>query len=235
MKPWVSIVSGVSIDGKISPDRGVPSKHTMPLPLEVRKYLHSLRAKFDAISVGCNTVRLDNPYLRVEYVEGKNPVRVIPCNRLDISPDMNVFEPPESSILITSEEADSHRIEAFRKKGVLVLTAGKKKVNLKVMLEKIYQLGIRSLMVEGGAKLNGSLISQRLVDELIIIHHPLVMCSGSAPSFAEGKSSRPVLFRLTEFQVIEGFLITRWVLEKTPQENMEKYSFEFHTPVSKCE
>lgn len=211
MKPWVSIVSGVSIDGKISTGRGVPSKYTMPLPLEVRRYLHRLRSEFDAISVGCNTVRLDNPYLRVEYVEGKSPVKVVPCNRLDISPDMNVFEPPQNSILVTTEEADRQKVEAFKKKGVLVLTAGRKRVNLKVMLEKLYQIGIRSMMVEGGAKLNGSLITQSLVDELILVHHPLVVCSSGAPSLVEGRARRPIPFRLTEVQVIEGFLITRWV------------------------
>ncbi len=213
MKPWVSIVSGITIDGKIAPAKGVSSKHTMPLPLKVRVYLHTLRSKFDAISVGCNTVRLDNPRLRVEYTEGKNPIRVIPCNRVDISPDMNVFKPPGDAILVVPENTDRRALEAFIRQGVKILVAGRDKIDLKVMLGKLYELGIKSLMVEGGSKLNGSLLALSLVDELVIIHHPMVVFSKDAPSFAEAMNVPVLNLKLVSSEVIEGYLITRWIPE----------------------
>lgn len=229
MRPWVSIVSGVSIDGRISLAQGLPSKHTMPLPLEVRVYLHSLRSRFDAISVGCNTVRLDNPFLRVEYVEGRSPIRVVPCNRLDILPDMNVFKPPGGSILVTTEGVDQELLDLFRKRGVRVLIAGKDRVDVKVMLKGLYELGIRNIMVEGGAKLNGSLLSQALVDELIIIHHPIVVCSKDAPPFAEADNCLPVSFRLVNVEVVEGILITRWI----PEEGIRNQSLKLWKSINK--
>ncbi len=213
MKPWVSIVSGLTIDGKMAPAKGVSSKHTMPLPLKVRVYLHALRSKFDAISVGCNTVRLDNPLLRVEYTEGKSPIRVIPCNKLDISPEMNVFRPPKDAILVVPENTDERALGAFIKKGVKILVAGRYEIDLKVMLQKLYELGIKSLMVEGGSKLNGSLLALSLVDELVIVHHPMVVFSKDAPPFAEAMNVPVVNLKLVSSEVIEGYMITRWVPE----------------------
>ncbi|MCX7738755.1 MAG: dihydrofolate reductase family protein [Hydrogenothermaceae bacterium] len=107
----VSIISGVTIDGKISIGRGVSSKDVMPLPLSVRKFLHNLRSRFDGIMVGCNTLRIDNPYLTVEYTEGRNSIRVIPCNKVNFDESLNVFSKPGKVMIVTTDRIGSKHIK----------------------------------------------------------------------------------------------------------------------------
>ncbi|MDW8066134.1 MAG: dihydrofolate reductase family protein [Aquificaceae bacterium] len=211
MRLRVCIVSGVTLDGKISLARGISSKETMHLPLGVRVYLHRLRSEFDAISVGCNTVRTDNPYLKVQYVEGKDPIRVVPCSKADVSPDSNVFSEPEKSILVTTSSVPQERLEVFRSKGIQVLIAGKERIDLERMLTLLAQRGIKSLMVEGGSRLNGNLLSRGLVDELVLIHHPIVVGLVEAPSLAEWSGLPPVRLSLVSLEVVEGYPVSRWL------------------------
>lgn len=66
-------------------------------------------------------------------------------------------------------------------------------------------------MVEGGSKLNWSLLSRQLVDELILIHHPIVIGGSCVPTLAEGeKNNDAVKFSLIETKNIDGYLITSW-------------------------
>lgn len=208
MKPKVSIVSGVSLDGKISTGKGVSSKDVMPLPLSVRKFLHRLRAEFDGIMVGCNTVRIDNPFLTVEYVHGKNPVRIIPCSRIDFDHSLNIFSKPGKVLIITTDRDRAHTIR--RENTEVILLDGDRVCTLK-MMEALWERGIRSLMVEGGSKLNWSLLSNRLVDELVLIHHPVVIGGSCVPTLAEGEPAADnIKFSLISTQVIDGYLITTW-------------------------
>lgn len=131
MKPKVSIVSGVSLDGKISTGKGVSSKEVMPLPLSVRKFLHQLRAKFEGIMVGCNTLRIDNPFLTIEYVSGKNPTRIIPCNRIDFNHSLNIFSKPGKVIIITTDKRNFHLIKAENTE--VILLDGDKVCTIKMM------------------------------------------------------------------------------------------------------
>lgn len=210
------IVSGVTLDGKISIGPDVSSKETMPLPLKVRAYLHRLRSLFDAISVGCNTVKVDNPYLTVEYVKGKSPIRIVPCSKADVSPYSHVFREPEKAILVTSRNAPEERVKTFQERGVRVIFAGEKRVEVEKMLTSLADMGIKSLMVEGGAKLNGELISKGFLDEMVLIHHPMVVGLKDAPFFAEGEMGTPQRFNLRDVKFLEGFLITRWTPVSSP-------------------
>jgi 5-amino-6-(5-phosphoribosylamino)uracil reductase len=71
-RPHVIVVSEVTLDGKLTLYRGASSKELMSLMTrDVYAYLHSIRAQVDAIMVGCETVRTDDPSLTVRYVQGK--------------------------------------------------------------------------------------------------------------------------------------------------------------------
>jgi len=176
-RPYVLIVSEVTIDGKLTLAKGVSSKEIMKLmDDEANKYLHSVRAECDGIMVGANTVRIDNPNLTVRYVEGENPVRVIPSSTADIPLDANILNTKVApTIIAVSRKAPAEKVKKIEEKGAKVLFAGEERVDFKELLSKLYEIGIKKLMVEGGSKVNWELIKNDLVDEIRLIHLPVVL------------------------------------------------------------
>ncbi|MEO2083787.1 MAG: 2,5-diamino-6-(ribosylamino)-4(3H)-pyrimidinone 5'-phosphate reductase [Desulfurobacteriaceae bacterium] len=187
-RPYVLIVSEVTIDGKLTLARGVSSKEIMKLmDEEANRYLHRIRAECDGIMVGANTVRIDNPNLTVRYVEGENPVRVIPTSTGDIPLDANVLNTEVApTVIAVSEKAPPDRIKAIEEKGAKVIVAGKERVDFVRLLEKLYEMGMKKLMVEGGSKVNWELIKNDLVDEIRLIHLPVVVGGDDVPSLTSG-------------------------------------------------
>jgi 5-amino-6-(5-phosphoribosylamino)uracil reductase len=188
-RPYVLIVSEVTIDGKLTLARGVSSKEIMKLmDDEANRYLHQIRAECDGIMVGANTVRIDNPNLTVRYVEGKNPVRVIPTSTGDIPLDANVLNTQVApTVIAVSERAPKERLEEFKKRGAQVVVAGREKIDFPLLLEKLKELGINRLMVEGGSKVNWELLKNDLVDEIRLIHLPVVVGGDDVPSLTSGE------------------------------------------------
>ncbi len=188
-RPYVLIVSEVTIDGKLTLARGVSSKEIMKLmDQEANKYLHQIRAECDGIMVGANTVRIDNPNLTVRYVEGENPVRIIPSSTGDIPLDSNVLKTSVApTIIAVSERAPKERVEELKARGVKVLTVGKEKVDFLQLLKELYSLGIKKLMVEGGSRVNWELLKEDLVDEIRLIHLPVVVGGDDVPSLTSGE------------------------------------------------
>ncbi len=188
-RPYVLIVSEVTIDGKLTLAKGVSSKEIMKLmDEEANKYLHQIRAECDGIMVGANTVRIDNPNLTVRYVEGENPIRVIPSSTGNIPLDANVLNTEVApTVIAVSERAPAERVEAFRKKGAEVVVAGKEKVDFVELLKKLKQMGIEKLMVEGGSSVNWELIKNDLVDEIRLIHLPVIVGGDDVPSLTSGE------------------------------------------------
>ena len=183
------IVSEVTIDGKLTLAKGVSSKEIMKLmDEEANKYLHRIRAECDGIMVGANTVRIDNPNLTVRYVEGKNPVRIIPASTADIPLDSNVLNTKVApTVVVVSERAPEEKIKAIEEKGAKVIVAGKEKVDFVELFEKLFDMGIKKLMVEGGSKINWELIKNDLVDEIRLIHLPVVVGGNDVPSLMSGE------------------------------------------------
>lgn len=188
-RPYVLIVSEVTIDGKLTLAKGVSSKEIMKLmDEEANRYLHQIRAECDGIMVGANTVRIDNPNLTVRYVEGENPVRVIPTSTGDIPLDSNVLNTEVApTIIAVSERAPEVRLVEFEKRGARVIVAGKDRVDFPLLLKKLKEIGINKLMVEGGSKVNWELIKNDLVDEIRLIHLPVVVGGDDVPSLTSGE------------------------------------------------
>ncbi len=188
-RPYVLIVSEVTIDGKLTLARGVSSKEIMKLmDDEANKYLHQIRAECDGIMVGANTVRIDNPNLTVRCVEGENPIRVIPTSTGDIPLDSNVLNTEVApTIIAVSERAPAEKVREFEERGAKVVVAGKERIDFPLLLARLKELGINKLMVEGGSKVNWELLRNDLVDEIRLIHLPVVVGGDDVPSLTSGE------------------------------------------------
>lgn len=186
-RPYTIIVSEVTVDGKLTLRRGRSSKEIMQfMDDEANRYLHELRAKVDGIMVGAETIRTDNPFLTVRYVEGKNPTRIVPTSKADIPLDANILEKHAPTIIVTSESAPEEKVKALKEK-VEVIISGKDQVDLIEMMDTLYRKGIKTLMVEGGSTLNWNLIKFGLVDEIRLIHMPFIVGGEDTPTLVGGE------------------------------------------------
>ena len=213
-RPYTIIVSEVTVDGKLTLKRGVSSKEIMKfMDEDATRYLHELRAKVDGIMVGAETIRTDNPFLTVRYVEGKNPTRIVPTAMADIPLNANILEKDAPTIIFTSERAPEDRVRKLEEK-VDVIRCGEEKVDLVKMMDILHKRGIKSLIVEGGSRLNWEMIKLGLVDEIRIIHMPFIVGGSETPTLVGGEGfdslDEIVKTKLRAHFVRGNHLITEW-------------------------
>jgi 2,5-diamino-6-(ribosylamino)-4(3H)-pyrimidinone 5'-phosphate reductase len=182
------MMSEITADGKLTLKRGASSKILMKyMDPATEILLHTTRAVYDAIMVGSNTIRIDNSFLTVRYVEGKSPIRVIPSSLADIPLDANVLSPDAPTIIAVAERAPAERVEAIQRKGARVLVAGRDHVSLPLLMQLLFEeFGVRKLMIEGGPTLNWHMLHHRLVDEIRLIHLPFIVGGSDTPSLVGG-------------------------------------------------
>ncbi len=214
-RPYVIIVSEVSVDGKLTLYRGASSKELMSLmDHEAYVYLHEIRAKVDGIMVGCETVRTDNPSLTVRYAKGKNPVRVIPCSTANVPTDANIFSPDAPTIIVTTTRAPQERVEKIKSVGAEVWVVGEDLVDFDALMPLLVDRGINSLMVEGGSSINWEFVKRGFVDEIRLIHIPVIVGGENVPTLVGGegfKSLKNLLnLRLRSHFKRGHHLITEW-------------------------
>ncbi len=193
-RPYITLISEMTVDGKLTLKRGLSSKIIMGLmDEESQRFLHKKRTEFDAIMVGSNTIKIDNSILTNRLVEGESPIRVIPCSDASISPESNVLNRDAPTIIVVSEEADPIKVRAIREKGAEIMVCGAGRVDLGLMMESLVKRGIRRLMVEGGPTLIWLLIQKRMIDHIILIQIPYIIGGDRTPSLVGGPGVEGVL------------------------------------------
>ena len=130
------------------------------------KMVHELRAGVSAIMVGKNTVLSDNPNLTVRHVKGNNPIRLVVDKNLEIPRNLNVFNQEACTIVLNAlHEEEENEFLRFVK---LDFSTGV----LTQLSSKLYDLGIQSVLVEGGAILLESMLKKEVWDEIVVIENP---------------------------------------------------------------
>ncbi|AKR10261.1 riboflavin biosynthesis protein RibD [Bacillus cereus BAG1X2-3] len=184
-RPFVTIKSGITLDGKIATSL---SDSKWITSTEARQEVHQIRNENAAILVGANTVQKDNPSLTTRIPNGRNPIRVILDSTLRIPMEANVVTDGEAPIWIfTTSNHAAEKKKALENAGVKVfVTSGEKHINLHEMLDVLGQKGVSSLLIEGGGEVNASFIENKLIDKLILYIAPKIIGGRMAPSFVEG-------------------------------------------------
>jgi len=185
-RPWVTLKMALSLDGATTDSRGTKRWITGE---SSRREVHRLRAGADAVAVGLGTVLADDPALTVRVAPAPRvpPARVVFDRRARTPLDSQLVRTArEMPVVVIAEATECDRARALQNAGVQVLAA----VSLDDALRQLRQPGrvaphgVRSLLVEGGARLAGSLWGEGLVDRLIIFQAPLVLGAGAANAFA---------------------------------------------------
>ena len=189
-KPYVILSAATSVDGKIATktgDSNLSSKQD-----KVR--LHKLRSKVDAILIGKNTVLLDNPLLTVRYTKGKNPIRIILDSKGTISKKSKILQTSNKipTIIAVSKKISKSNFDKLCKFPVDIIVAGKNSVNIKLLMKKLSDKKINTILVEGGGTINWEFIKHNLFDELIITLSPFLIGGNDAISFVQGNGFKKI-------------------------------------------
>jgi len=189
----------MSLDGKITAFDRKQSEICSNDDYEMR---WADRGEADAIMIGANQLRLDDPKLTMKSEErqqkrlaaGKTrePVKVAVVSDLRTieKRDGDFFKTGDKKILFTTTKTAEKEIEEFRKISD-VYVYGSEKVDLPQALDKLYQLGIRTVMVEGGGEFIYSLLKDKLVDEIRLKIGNLILGGRNAVTFVEGDGFTP--------------------------------------------
>jgi len=177
-KPLVVVKAAMSLDGQIATRTG-DSKYITGR--EARKFVHELRAEYDAVMVGINTVLKDNPQLNVRLVKGRNPIKIVVDTSLKISANAKIIKNEGTKLIIaTSKKAPKAKVKKLLQKGVHVLVVDAKngRIDLKQLIKELGKREICSILVEGGAELNAETIKSGIADKVLFFISPQFIGKG---------------------------------------------------------
>ena len=190
--PWMIMKGGISLDGKINYIKGESGWITGK---ESVSEVHRIRDKVDAILIGGETVRIDNPSLTTRNLDakGKDPIRVIIDTHLRLPLSSNIFhlESEAVTLVFCSDGASVEKISALKKLRVEVVTVEVTPdgVDLVQVLEALGKSGVCSVLVEGGSRLHGSCLKEKLFDSACLFYAPL-FAGDNGVSLVTGYSSQ---------------------------------------------
>ena len=169
-RPWVRLKTAASLDGRTALANGSSQWITGP---EARRDGHRWRARSCAILTGIGTVRDDDPQLTVRAIETRRqPLRIVIDARLETPPQARILD--GGGTLIACAQADPRRRAVLEARGaeIIELPNPSGKVDLPRLMRRLAERGINELLAEAGFKLNGSLVREGCVDELVLYLAP---------------------------------------------------------------
>lgn len=175
--PFVILKLAQTLDGCIATAQG-DSKWITSEAARARGHL--LRAQVDAILVGANTVRADDPELSVRFIEGKSPTKIVLDSRLEISTDAKIFG-GAPLVLVAAEGVAKDRIRKREDAGADVWSVAlmeNGQLDLCAVLDRAMQAGLETVLIEGGSRVAASALQAQVVDRVVVFIAPKILGVG---------------------------------------------------------
>jgi diaminohydroxyphosphoribosylaminopyrimidine deaminase/5-amino-6-(5-phosphoribosylamino)uracil reductase len=230
--PLITLKSAMTLDGKIAPariDRPIRDSDeysgTWITGKDARAHVHQLRHQSDAILVGVDTIRSDNPQLtdRSGRPRRRPLLRVILDSHLRLPIEArlirSVVAEQKKDVVIFCSSPDEQKIIRFEELGIRVEKVTdldrKGRPDIRAVLRRLGELEITSLLIEGGATVNWAALTSQVVDKVFFYYAPRISGRVSAVPFAAGASAdfhepfqvhRLHLHRFGEDFAVEGYL-----------------------------
>ncbi len=213
-KPYVILSAAMTIDGKIATKSGDPELSDEKDWREV----HKLRSQVDAIMVGKGTILKDNPKLHIKYFKHNGYYRIIIDSNLSIPIDSNVinFQPElYPTIICITENVSMEKVNEYESRNVKIIKSGSgKQVDLTNLLLILHNMGISSILLEGGGNLNWSFIKNDLIDEMRLTIAPWIVGGKDAITLVEGagfeKMKQGRKFKLLKVHKRDNYIILKY-------------------------
>jgi len=177
-RPFVTLKLAVSLDGQIAAAGGDSRWITGEA---ARRRVHRMRSGVDALLVGGETARRDDPLLTARVSGGHDPRRVILTSRPGELAGGKIFREPGGEVIVACPANAGRRdAEALRSLGarLLPLPSREGKVRADDFLTALGSEGVTSLLVEGGGRIAGWLVSEGAVDRYVVFVAPLLLGEG---------------------------------------------------------
>lgn len=185
-RPYIILKWAETSDGYIAGEGGQPVKISGDL---AHRFVHRWRSEEDAIMVGTNTARSDNPRLNVRLVPGKNPTRIVIDKQLQLAQDLNLFDNSQPTLGYNFIKTETVGQTSY-------IQLHPDQPFLKQLLDDLYQRQIQSVLVEGGTRLIESFVEAGFWDEMRVFRSPMLLGQGrsggvvKAPAVQGGLVSR---------------------------------------------
>ncbi len=215
--PYFIAKWAMTLDGKIATASGESKWITGE---EARSLVHLLRGEVEGVMIGINSVLKDDPLLTCRIEGGRNPRRIVVDSRLRLPIESRIVQTArESEVLVaTTASAPPERREAIEKAGckVMILPAKEGKVDVLELARSLRSIPLRSILIEGGSKLLGSMFEARLIDKVEVFIAPKLLGGKEAKGPIGGKGIAKILEavslsgvkveRIGEDLFIEGYI-----------------------------
>lgn len=173
--PFVVAKYAMTMDGKIATKTG----HARWISCEeTRVFAHNLRAKYDAILIGADTLRKDDPELSVRLVEGKNPTRIIVSSDGNLPLTHKIFVGAKIPTIIAVKEiqpAQKEKLLKFSHVEILEVESTTKYLCVESLLRALGRQNITSVLIEGGSKIHAEFFRRNLVDKVHVCIAPKIV------------------------------------------------------------
>ncbi|HEY9611481.1 bifunctional diaminohydroxyphosphoribosylaminopyrimidine deaminase/5-amino-6-(5-phosphoribosylamino)uracil reductase RibD [Allocoleopsis sp.] len=177
-RPFGILKYAMTLDGKIATISG---HSTWVTGKEARTHVHQLRAACDAVIVGGNTVRLDNPYLTSHHSDSPNPLRVVMSRTLNLPLDAHLWQTSDAPTLVLTEVgAHPDLQQQLVKKGVEVVELAP--LTPAYVMEYLYNRQLSSVLWECGGTLAARAIADGAVQKVLAFIAPKIVGGKVAPS-----------------------------------------------------
>ncbi len=190
--PFVIVKCAATLDGQIATRTGDSKWVSGP---ESRKFVHRLRHAADAIMVGVETVKRDDPDLttRLEDVKGTDPIRIILDTGLSIPEDARLLRSAADvkTIIVTGPSVSQAKSARITRTGARIVTSAVSggRVALDGLMGRLGAMGVTSLLIEGGSRVIASAFREKIVDKIFFFYAPklaggndgFAICTGAGP------------------------------------------------------
>ena len=142
------------------------------------KFTHSLRYKNDSIMISYKTLNIDNPKLncRLKKMNKFSPIRIILDNKLDTNNKSYLFKTADSTnTIIFYNQASNSKILKFESKKIKLIKSKidkNKKFYTKLVMRKLYNLGCRNILIEGGNELTKTFLNEKIFNQFYLFKSP---------------------------------------------------------------
>ncbi|MBI2216415.1 MAG: bifunctional diaminohydroxyphosphoribosylaminopyrimidine deaminase/5-amino-6-(5-phosphoribosylamino)uracil reductase RibD [Candidatus Rokubacteria bacterium] len=206
-RPHVTLKGAITLDGKIADVHGTSRWIT---GREARERAHRLRAECDAIVVGVETVRRDDPELtvRLDRPWPREPYRVVLDSRarMPVSARLLRVGTPARVLVAVAADAPAPSIAALEARGATVVRCPGPtgRIDPRRLLDELHRREVRAVLVEGGAEVHAAFLDAALVDRVAVFVAPALLGGRGAPSLVGG-SGRTLKDRVA----LDDFEVTR--------------------------
>ena len=198
--PLVTLKAGMTLDGKIAPPYTPPSGGVglgdaaagWITSVDARAHVQELRHAADAILVGVNTIVADDPLLtdRTGLPRRRPLLRVVSDSKLRLPLDSRVVKTAKNDVIVFCSFAEEKKRRELEDRGIRVvqvrLGALDGRPDIAAVIEKLGNMEITSLIIEGGALVNWTALAANVVDKVFLFYAPKILAGTGSVPFASG-------------------------------------------------